>query len=184
MASKDRMPAEQTQEGARLHRTKNNQNGRGVSVALLEKRISDGIDMALITKQAHWNLKGPQFIGVHLMLDTFREAQDEWVDMMAERITQLGGTAFGTVQEVAQRTALEPYPVNIYQVSDHIHALIDRYATVANALRSSIDEADEAGDADTADLFTEVSRGIDKQLWFLEAHTQERSPSESFPTHQ
>ena len=101
MASKDKMPAEQTQEGARLHRTRNNQNGRGVSVALLEARIADGIDMALITKQAHWNLKGPQFIGVHLMLDTFRESQDEWVDTMAERITQLGGTAFGTVQEVA-----------------------------------------------------------------------------------
>ena len=75
---------------------------------------------------------------------------------------------------------LAPYPVDIYQVSDHIHALIERYAAVANAIHKSIDEADEAGDADTADIFTEVSRGIDKQLWFLEAHTQERSPSESF----
>ena len=177
----DAMPANQTQEGARLHRTKNNQNGRGVAVALLEARIADGIDMALITKQAHWNLKGPQFIGVHMMLDTFRAEQDEFVDTMAERITQLGGTAFGTLQEVAKRTALEPYPVDIYQVSDHIHALIDRYAAVANAIRKSIDEVDEAGDADTADIFTEVSRGIDKQLWFLEAHVQERSPSESFP---
>ena len=180
----DKMPAEQTESGVRLHRTKNNQNGRGVSVALLEARICDGIDMALITKQAHWNLKGPQFIGIHLMLDTFRAEQDEFVDTMAERITQLGGTALGTVQEVAKKSALEPYPVNIYQVSDHIHALIDRYATVANAIRQSIDEADEAGDADTADIFTEVSRGIDKQLWFLEAHTQERSPSESFPKDQ
>ena len=182
MSSKDKMPAEQTQSGARLHTTQNNQNGRGVSVALLEARIADGIDMALITKQAHWNLKGPQFIGIHLMLDTFRAEQDEFVDTMAERIIQLGGTAFGTVQEVGTRSALEPYPVDIYQVSDHIHALIARYATVANAIRSSIDEADEAGDAGTADIFTEVSRGIDKQLWFLEAHTQERSASETFTT--
>ena len=183
-ATTDKMPAEQVSGGVRLHRTKNNQNGRGVSVALLEARIADGIDMALITKQAHWNLKGPQFIGVHLMLDKFRDEQDEFVDTMAERITQLGGTAFGTIQEVAKRSALEPYPVDIYQVSDHIHALIDRYATVANAIRKSIDEADEAGDPDTADIFTEVSRGIDKQLWFLEAHTQERSASETFPKDQ
>ena len=137
--------------------------------------MADGIDMSLITKQAHWNLKGPQFIGVHLMLDTFREQQDEYVDTMAERIIQLGGTVFGTVQQVDKRSKLEAYPVDIYQVSDHIHALIDRYAAVANAIRANIDEVDEAGDPDTADILTEVSRGIDKQLWFLEAHTQEQS---------
>ncbi len=179
-----KMPADQTTGGVHLHRTKNNQNAKAVSVELLQARLADGIDMALITKQAHWNLKGPQFIGVHLMLDTFRKEQDEYVDMMAERITQLGGTARGTVQEVGKKTALTPYPVDIYQVSDHVHALIDRYATVANAIRENIDEVDEAGDPDTADLFTEVSRGIDKQLWFLEAHTQERSASETFPTDQ
>ena len=174
------MPAEQTQGGVHLHKTKNNQNAKAVSVELLQARLADAIDMSLITKQAHWNLKGPQFIGVHLMLDKFRDEQDEFVDTMAERITQLGGTARGTVQEVGKKTALTPYPVDIYQVSDHIHALIDRYAAVANAVRANIDEVDEAGDPDTADILTEVSRGIDKQLWFLEAHVQERSPSESF----
>lgn len=175
---------DQTSGGVHLHRTKNNQNAKAVSVELLQARLADAIDMSLITKQAHWNLKGPQFIGVHLMLDKFRDDQDEYADMMAERITQLGGTARGTVQEVGKNTTLPAYPVNIYQVSDHIHALIDRYAAVANAVRAAIDETDEAGDADTADLFTEVSRGIDKQLWFLEAHTQEQSPSASFPTDQ
>ncbi len=186
MASPKRepMPSDQTEGGVHLHNTRNNQNAKAVSIELLQARLADAIDVALITKQAHWNLKGPQFIGVHLMLDKFRDEQDEYVDEMAERITQLGGTARGTVQEVGKKTALEPYPVNIYQVSDHIHALIDRYATFANAIRANIDEVDEAGDPDTADLFTEVSRGIDKQLWFLEAHTQERSASETFPTHQ
>ncbi len=183
-ASRQKMPSDQTEGGVHMHHTKNNQNAKAVSIELLQARLADAIDMALITKQAHWNLKGPQFIGVHLMLDKFRDEQDEYVDMMAERITQLGGTARGTVQEVGKKTALKPYPVDIYQVSDHIHALIDRYATVANAIRDNIDEVDEAGDADTADLFTEVSRGIDKQLWFLEAHTQERSASETFPTDQ
>jgi starvation-inducible DNA-binding protein len=178
--AKEKMPADQTQGGVHLHRTKNNQNAKAVAIELLQARLADAIDMGLTTKQAHWNLKGPQFIGVHMMLDTFRSEQDEFVDTMAERITQLGGTALGTLQEVAKKTTLPPYPVDIYQVSDHIHALIDRYALVANAVRAAIDEVDEAGDADTADIFTEVSRGIDKQLWFLEAHTQEQSPSESF----
>jgi starvation-inducible DNA-binding protein len=177
----DQLP-EQTKDGVRLHRTRNSQNAKGVAVALLQARLADAIDMSLITKQAHWNLKGPQFIGVHLMLDNFRKEQDEFVDTMAERITQLGGTALGTTQVVASSTKLPPYPVDIYQVSDHIHALIERYALVANAIRDNIDEVDEAGDPDTADIFTEVSRGIDKQLWFLEAHTQEQSPSASFPT--
>jgi starvation-inducible DNA-binding protein len=176
----DELP-DQTSGGVHLHKTRNNQNAKGVAVALLQARLADAIDMSLITKQAHWNLKGPQFIGVHLMLDTFREQQDEFVDTMAERITQLGGTARGTSQEVVSSTKLPAYPVDIYQVSDHIHALIERYALVANAIRENIDEIDEAGDPDTADIFTEVSRGIDKQLWFLEAHTQEQSPSASFP---
>ncbi len=172
---------DQVQAGVHLHRTRNSQNAKGVSMELLQARVAEAIDMSLITKQAHWNLKGPQFIGVHLMLDTFRKEQDEYVDTMAERIIQLGGTVRGTVQEVSARSKLESYPVDIYQVSDHIHALIERYAAVANAIRDSIDEVDEAGDADTADIFTEVSRGIDKQLWFLEAHTQERSASDTFP---
>lgn len=142
---------------------------------VLQARMADGIDLSLATKQAHWNLKGPQFIGVHLMLDGFRDEIDEWNDMMAERITQLGGTARGTVQEVGRETSLKPYPTNIYSVADHVHALIERYAALANAIRTGVDQTDEAGDAGTSDLLTEVSRGIDKQLWFLEAHVQEPS---------
>lgn len=169
-------------KGARLHKTNNDlkNNAKAASMEVLQARLADGIDLGLITKQAHWNLKGPQFIGVHLMLDTFRAAQDEWVDMMAERITQLGGTARGTTQEVTSGTSLAPYPIDIYAVADHLHALIERYATCANAVRQNIEDTDEAGDADTADILTEVSRGLDKQLWFLEAHTQE--PSGTFRT--
>ena len=163
--------------GARLHRTNNDlkNNAKAVAAELLQKALQTGIDLALVTKQAHWNLKGLQFIGVHLMLDGFRKDQDEYNDTMAERLTQLGGTAKGTTQEVAQGTRLPPYPTDIYAVTDHLKALIDHYAIHANAIRASIEEADEAGDADTADIFTEVSRGLDKQLWFLEAHVQEES---------
>jgi starvation-inducible DNA-binding protein len=159
---------------ATTHSTRNDTptNAKTVVLALLNARLADGIDLALITKQAHWNLKGPQFIAVHEMLDGFRDELDEWNDTIAERVAQLGGTAFGTTQAVSGATKLAPYPTNIYSIADHLAALIDRYATYANAIRASIDESADAGDAGTADIFTEVSRGVDKQLWFLEAHVQ------------
>ena len=162
---------------AHLHKTRNDtqSNAKAVSMEALQSRLADGIDLALVIKQAHWNLKGPQFIGVHLMLDKFRAEVSEWNDMMAERIVQLGGTARGTVQEVNHRTALKPYPTDIYKIADHLEALIQRFADVANAVRKNIDDTDDAGDVGTSDLFTEVTRGLDKQLWFLEAHTQEPS---------
>jgi starvation-inducible DNA-binding protein len=157
------------------HKTRNHlpSNAKAVSIDLLNARLADGIDLALITKQAHWNLKGPQFIAIHEMLDGFRTAQDEWNDTMAERIAQLGGTALGTTQSVAAATKLPAYPTDVYAIADHLAALIDRYAAYGNTLHDNIDQSADAGDADTADIFTEVSRGIDKQLWFLEAHVQE-----------
>lgn len=159
----------------RLHptRTKLESNARSVAIDVLNKRLADGLDLSLITKQAHWNLKGPQFIGVHLMLDSFRTEQDDLNDKMAERITALGGTAFGTTQDITRDSQLAPYPTDIYKVADHLAALIDRYSVFGNSVRENIDDTDEAGDPDTADLLTEVSRAIDKQLWFLEAHVQE-----------
>ena len=159
----------------KLHQTKNDlkSNAKSVAMELLNARVADCIDLALLTKQAHWNLKGREFIAVHEMLDTFRDQVDEYVDTMAERIVQLGGTARGTTQTTAKGTSLPPYPTDIYAIQDHLRALIDRYAQAANNVRASIDQADEAGDADTADIFTEVSRGLDKSLWFLEAHLQE-----------
>ena len=162
---------------AHLHQTRNDtkSNAKAVSMQVLQARLADGIDLALVIKQAHWNLKGPQFIGIHLMLDGFRAEVSEWNDMMAERITQLGGTARGTVQDVEKHTSLKPYPTDIYKIADHLEALIERFASVANAVRKNIDDTDEAGDVGTSDLLTEVSRGLDKQLWFLEAHTQEPS---------
>ncbi len=159
----------------RLHptRTKLESNARSVAIDVLNKRLADGLDLSLITKQAHWNLKGPQFIGVHLMLDGFRTEQDDLNDKMAERITALGGTAFGTTQDITRDSQLAPYPTDIYKVADHLAALIDRFSVFGNSVRENIDDTDEAGDPDTADLLTEVSRAIDKQLWFLEAHVQE-----------
>ncbi|EJF91245.1 DNA starvation/stationary phase protection protein Dps [Bartonella tamiae] len=158
------------------HQTRNDMpsNAKTTAIALLNKTLSTLIDLSLVTKQAHWNLKGPNFIGVHEMLDGFRSDLDEHVDIIAERAVQLGGTALGTTQTVADTTNLNPYPTDIYKVNDHLHALIERYGDAANEMRKSIDDADEAGDADTADIFTAASRTLDKNLWFLEAHIQEQ----------
>ncbi len=149
-------------------------NTRTTAIAILNARLAEAIDLALITKQAHWNVKGPQFIAIHEMLDGFRTELDGHVDTIAERAVQLGGTAHGTLQDVTKATTLKPYPTDIHKTKDHLAALIDRYAAVAKSARAAIDEADEAGDADTADIFTAYSRALDKSLWFLEAHTQEK----------
>lgn len=164
-----------TSNTPRTHKTRNNtdSNAKKVSIEALNARLADGIDLALAIKQAHWNLKGPQFIGIHLMLDGFRAEISDLNDKVAERAVQLGGTALGTAQVVAGSTKLPAYPTGIYAIADHIAALIDSYAAYANAVRQNIDETDEAGDPDTADLFTEISRAVDKHLWFLEAHVQE-----------
>jgi starvation-inducible DNA-binding protein len=156
------------------HKTANdlNDNAKKAAIDLLNARVADSIDLALLTKQAHWNLKGIQFIAVHEMIDSFRGQIDGNVDTMAERVVQLGGTALGTTQVVVKASTLAPYPTDIYAIKDHLTALIERYAAVANALRRSIDAAAEAGDADTADIFTAASRDLDKALWFLEAHVQ------------
>jgi starvation-inducible DNA-binding protein len=149
-------------------------NTKSVSIGVLNARLADAIDLALLTKQAHWNIKGPQFIALHEMIDGFRTELDGHVDTMAERIVQLGGTALGTTQAVAAATTLVPYPIDIYTTKDHLAALIERYGSVASTVRAAVDETAEAGDADTNDLLIALSRALDKALWFLEAHVQER----------
>jgi starvation-inducible DNA-binding protein len=146
---------------------------RGTIIELCNARLSDGIDLALVTKQAHWNLKGPTFIAIHELLDDFREELDDHVDTIAERAVQLGGTALGTVQAVEKSSQLEAYPKGIYEVRDHLRELIARYGAAAKSAREAILAANEAEDPDTADIFTAYSRFLDKSLWFLEAHIQE-----------
>ena len=159
---------------AATFKTMNNlkSNAKDVSIAVLNARLAVSIDLALLTKQAHWNIKGPQFIALHEMIDGFRTEIDGHVDTMAERVVQLGGIAMGTMQVVAKESQLVAYPTNISSEMDHVKELIARYSQVANSVRAAIEETDEAGDKDTADILTGYSRALDKALWFLEAHTQ------------
>lgn len=147
-------------------------NTKTAMIDLLNARLAEAIDLALITKQAHWNLKGPTFIAVHEFLDEVRDEVDEHVDIIAERVAQLDGVALGTVQAVAKATTLPPYPTDIRKVSDHLQALVDHFAAVSKSAREAIDTADDADDADTADILTAYSRALDKNLWFLKSHLE------------
>lgn len=141
-------------------------------VALLNQRLADVVDLEFQAKQAHWNVKGPNFIGLHELFQKVYEAAGEYGDMIAERIPQLGGIAEGTIRVAAGRSRLEEYPLDIVEGTAHVLALSKALGAFGHEVRTAIDEADEMDDADTADLFTEISRGIDKLTWMVEAHMQ------------
>lgn len=145
-------------------------NAKKASINILQGCLVDSVDLYNATRQAHWNVKGPHFGQLHELFDQFYRSLQDSSDELAERLVQLGGTANGTTQVLANQTRLEAYPTDLYAGMDHVRALADRYAQVAKTLREGIDETDEAGDADTADLLTEQSRAVDKMLWMLEAH--------------
>jgi len=139
---------------------------------LLNQRLAVAIDLQSQLKQAHWNVKGPNFIGLHKLFDEIYEAVADYVDMLAERVVQLGGVAEGTIRVAAARSRLDECPPAQADGAAHIIAVSKGLATFGREVRLSIDEAAELEDAGTADLFTEISRGIDKWLWFVEAHSQ------------
>lgn len=141
-------------------------------IQLLQDRLSDGIDVTLQTKQAHWNIKGPHFIALHKLFDDVNEHMRHFVDLIAERIVQLGGIAEGTVQSVHQQTQVPPYPLQPLDETVHIDTLSHALSHFARTIRQSIDLAEQGRDIGTMDLFTEVSRGVDMDLWFVEAHIE------------
>ena len=163
-----------TTEAPKLYETENDipKEARVELIALMGQRLADVIDLQLQLKQAHWNVKGPHFIGLHELFDKIAEEIEDYVDMIAERIVQLGGIAEGTVRVAAARSRLEEYPLAIADGMAHVEAVAKALSTFGREARVTIDEAGALKDADTADLFTEISRGIDKWLWFVEAHSQ------------
>jgi starvation-inducible DNA-binding protein len=145
---------------------------RSQVIAILNQTLASTLDLKTQVKQAHWNVKGMDFYQLHELFDELASELEEYVDLVAERVTALGGVALGTARIAASQSDLPEYPLDILDGKDHVNALADRYATYAKSLRENIDITGELGDADTADLYTEVSRTIDKRLWFLEAHLQ------------
>ena len=157
-----------------MFKTKNDlpERARAMAIELLNARLADCIDLQTQCKQAHWNVKGPTFIALHELFDKVNEAVEDYVDDIAERAVQLGGVAEGTARMVAKRSSLAEYPANALDGRSHVEALSAALAEFGKSARKAIDEADELRAQDTSDIFTEVSRGIDKWLWFVEAHLQ------------
>jgi starvation-inducible DNA-binding protein len=161
-------------EAPKMYETENDisKERRSELNALMNLRLASAVDLQMQMKQAHWNVKGPSFIGLHELFDKVDEAVENYVDKIAERIVQLGGIAEGTVRVAAARTRLPEYPLAIAEGMAHVEAVARALSTFGREARATIDEANALDDADTADLFTEVSRGIDQWLWFVEAHSQ------------
>ena len=136
-------------------------------VDLLNETLADTIALTLAVKQAHWTLKGPGYIGVHELLDDVADRLRDGADLMAERAVILGGFARGTVEVAAEKSRVEPYPVEMEDIQEHITALKERFMAVGETLRKAMESAADAGDEDTADLFTEISRQVDKDAWFI-----------------
>jgi len=168
------VPATRSREPARLFQTKNDlpEATRVEVIALLNQRLADCIDLQTQCKQAHWNVKGPTFIALHKLFDEINESVEEYVDLIAERIVQLGGIAEGTIGAVEGRSTLVDYPLTLSSGAEHVAALSDALAAFGRTARVGIEEMNELEDAGSADILTEISRGVDQWLWFVEAHQQ------------
>jgi starvation-inducible DNA-binding protein len=149
-----------------------NQDTRGQVIDLLNANLVNTINLTLAVKQAHWNMKGKGFIGVHEMLDDVAERLRESADTMAERAVILSGHATGTVEIVADKSTLEAYPLELSDLQEHVAHLKERFLELGAAVREAANVAESAGDVDTADLFTEVSRTVDKDAWFIGANAE------------
>ncbi len=139
-------------------------------IDILNQTLAATLDLKTQTKQAHWNVKGMDFYQLHELFDEMSGELEEYVDMVAERVTTLGGIALGTARIAATESILPEYPLDAVSGIEHIDALADRYAAYGKHVREAIDRTGDLGDADTSDMYTEISRTIDKRLWFLEAH--------------
>ncbi|CAM3100002.1 DNA starvation/stationary phase protection protein Dps [Paracoccus nototheniae] len=147
-------------------------NARKTAISELNARLADGLALSMAIKQAHWNVKGINFIAVHELLDVVNGRLQEHLDIFAERVQVLDGVAVGTAEAVAKASTLKEYPTDLTKAADHIKAICDRMRDHGAKLRAAIDTTDEAGDANTADIFTAASRTADKDLWFLESHLE------------
>jgi starvation-inducible DNA-binding protein len=139
---------------------------------LFNRRLADAVDLQTQCKQAHWNVKGANFIALHKLFDELHGAVTEYADLLAERVVQLGGVAHGTARDAAEGSELDEYPPAIASGEEHVKALTAALAAFGSRIRFAIREAEELEDAAAADICTEIARGVDKWLWFVEAHVQ------------
>ena len=155
-----------------MYRTSNtlSENIRSKAAEVLNRHLAAAIDLHAQVKQAHWNVRGPAFIAIHELLDKVAEAVEDYSDTIAERAGALGATAEGTIHVAVQRSFLEQYKLGVADEKSHLSAVTVALAAFGDSARKAIDETASFGDQDTSDVFTEVSRGVDYQLWLVESH--------------
>ena len=156
-----------------MHQTHNTLNllVREQSINVLNRHLAAAIDLQAQLKQAHWNVRGPGFLAIHELFDTIAGLAADDADLLAERCAALGGTAEGTIQVAVENSYLLRYPLAIADTEKHIFAVSAALAAFGQSVRDAALELTKNGDADTADLLTQISRGVDRQLWFVESHT-------------
>lgn len=148
------------------------QEARKLLIRLLNQRLADMIDLFNQTKHAHWNVRGAEFMQLHELFDDVAERVEEICDLLAERVATLGGVAEGTTRQAVASSTIGEYDLSAADGPEHVRALAGQAAKLAASVRGAISQSAELGDPTTADLFTEISRTLDKDLWFLEAHLQ------------
>jgi starvation-inducible DNA-binding protein len=141
-------------------------------ITLLNRTLAYTVDLRSQVKQACWNVKGKDFIPLHALFTTIADALDAYADLVAERIAVLGGVVMGTTRMAATLSQLPEYPSTLVEGNDHVVALVERFAHYATVMRGGITQATDVEDAGSAAVYTDISRGVDKQLWILEAHLQ------------
>ena len=141
-------------------------------INILNDNLVEMQALQMAVKQAHWNLKGDGFIGVHELLDDVSARLRDGIDTIAERAVILGGFARGTLEVAADKAKMTAYPVELVELDQHVNELKDRFLSVGASIRQAASDAEEAGDADTEDLFVEISRALDKDAWFIGANAK------------
>jgi starvation-inducible DNA-binding protein len=141
-------------------------------IELLNRRLADAIDLQLQSRQSYWNVKGPHFLALRKLFDQVAGGAQEYANLIAERIVQLGGKAEGTAHAVAGRSSLDGYRLASAGGNSHIAALLTTLTDFGRHARYASAQASELHDADTAALLTKIGRSIDIWLWFVETSQQ------------
>lgn len=142
-------------------------------VGLLNQALAETTDLYLLTKQAHWNVKGENFYQVHELYDHVSGELPEYADRLAERAVLLGGYARGSARMTVAASRLDPFPGYRDDDRSFLRAMTQRWATYAEAIREASRQADsEYDDPGTSDLFDAITHLADRGRWMIEAQLQ------------
>jgi len=141
-------------------------------IELCNASLAEAVDLQLHCKHAHWNVKGPNFIALHQLFDQVNESVEDYIDLIAERAVQLGGIANSTAHVVTTWAHMPENDTQSASERDYVQSLSGALASFGKIAREAIGKSNEFDDAVAADIFTEISRGLDKWLWMVEAHLQ------------